>query len=142
MHVRSFRLSDYAAVNHLFEETLSAECYEETVEAFARQISWDSELVLVAVNHDHQPVGVLIGTIDNNHKGYYYRIAVGLQSRGKGVAKLLIKGLKQKFMNRKVKKILINMDVHNQMHVPLYEALGYEEHDFHDATNRLRIVNG
>lgn len=141
MFVRSFMLSDYEAVNRLFEETLSEACYEETVEAFARQISWDSELVLVAVNNDSQPIGVLIGTIDNN-KGYYYRIAVGLQFRGRGVAKALIKGLNKRFMQRKVSRILINMDVHNKMLEPIYEALGYEQNDFDHSANRLKIVNG
>lgn len=141
MLVRSFMLSDYEAVNRLFEETLSEVCYEETIEAFARQISWDSELVLVAVNNENQPIGVMIGTIDRN-KGYYYRIAVGLQYRGRGVAKALIRGLDQKFNRRGVSRIMISMDIHNQMLVPIYEALGYVETDFDHSAGRLKIVNG
>ena len=48
MKIRSFQLSDYRQVAELLEEVLSEECCEETMGAFARQLSWDSELVLVA----------------------------------------------------------------------------------------------
>lgn len=48
MHVRSFQLSDYRPVTQLLESVLTEECYEQTMEAFGRQLSWDSELVLVA----------------------------------------------------------------------------------------------
>jgi ribosomal protein S18 acetylase RimI-like enzyme len=74
MQIRSFQLSDYRFVAELLQEVLSEECCEETMVAFARQLSWDSELVLVAESAG-RIVGVLIGTIDGQ-KGYVYRIAV------------------------------------------------------------------
>jgi len=75
MQIRSFQLSDYRYVAELLQEVLSKECCEETMDAFARQLSWDSELVLVATVKG-EIAGVLIGTIDQ-YKGYVYRIAVG-----------------------------------------------------------------
>jgi predicted N-acetyltransferase YhbS len=69
MLVRSFHLSDYVAVTELFKHVLTEDCYEETMEALTRQLSWDSELVLVAIKNE-QIVGVIIGTIDN-YNGYY-----------------------------------------------------------------------
>ena len=46
MIVRSFRLSDYSEVTGLLAEVFSEECYRDTMEAFANQLSWDSELVM------------------------------------------------------------------------------------------------
>lgn len=140
MLVRSFKLSDYVGVNRLFEEVLSQACYEETMEAFARQLSWDSELVLVAVEGE-EIVGVIIGTIDDN-KGYYYRIAVSAGHRGKGIGKSLIQALRQRFVQRKVSKILITVDAHNEVVVPVYESMGYRPNDFDHSAHRLKIVNG
>lgn len=139
-YVRSFQLSDYASVTGLFHEVLSDSCYEETMEAFGRQLSWDSELVLVAESQQ-QIVGVIIGTIDNNN-GYYYRIAVIGSQRRKGIGRALIQGLQKKFNQRKVKKVLVNVDHHNEPILPFYESLGYRAADFLRAAGQLSIVNG
>ncbi|WJH36749.1 GNAT family N-acetyltransferase [Paenibacillus aurantius] len=139
MNVRSFRLSDYVAVNGLLEQVLSEVCYQETKDALAKQLSWDSDLVLIAVEEE-QVVGVIIGTIDNN-KGYYYRIAVHAEHRRKGIGKALIHSLKQRFEQRKVSRILITVDEHNEPILPVYESAGWFERDFaRMAERRLSIM--
>ncbi|TDF97242.1 GNAT family N-acetyltransferase [Paenibacillus piri] len=140
MLVRSFQLSDYVSVTELFNDVLSEACYEETMEAFARQLSWDSELVLVAVENE-QIVGVIVGTIDN-HNGYYYRIAVTQPFQRRGIGKALIESLKQRFLKRNVHRILVRVDVHNEMILPVYESAGYQATDFSRTAQRLSIVNG
>lgn len=140
MIVRSFQLMDYFAVSKLLEEVLSEECNKETLKAFARQLTLDSHLVLVA-EVDETIVGLIIGTIDDN-KAYYYRIAVHPEHRGQGVGKALINALKDRFKTRKVSQILITVDTHNEPVVPLYKALGFENTDFLRPLKPLRIVNG
>ncbi|MBE1443956.1 GNAT family N-acetyltransferase [Paenibacillus sp. OAS669] len=140
MLVRSFQLSDYVSVTELFKNVLSEACYDETMEAFARQLSWDSELVLVAIEND-QMVGVIVGTIDN-HNGYYYRIAVSKEYQRRGIGKTLIEALRQRFVQRKVRRILITVDAHNETVIPVYESAGYQAEDFSRTTHRLSIVNG
>jgi len=140
MLVRSFQLSDYVACTELFKHVLTEACYEETMEAFARQLSWDSELVLVAIAND-QLVGVIIGTIDNQD-GYYYRIAVSQEFQRQGIGTKLIEAMRQRFVQRKVRRILITVDVHNEMVLPVYESAGYKAADFSRTTHRLSIVNG
>ena len=54
-------LSDYSEVTGLLAEVFSEECYRDTMEAFANQLSWDSELVMVA-ERNNKVVGVIIGT--------------------------------------------------------------------------------
>ncbi|MEX2104104.1 MAG: GNAT family N-acetyltransferase [Bacilli bacterium] len=140
MNVRSFQLSDYAPLTNLLQDELSTTCYEETIEAFGRQLSWDSDLVLVAVVQ-HQVVGIIIGTIDNN-KGYYYRIAVANSHQRKGVGRALTQGLKKRFEQRKVSRVLITMDDHNVHNQPFYESIGYRLVDFQNPVKKLSIVVG
>ncbi|WP_054026462.1 GNAT family N-acetyltransferase [Bacillus sp. FJAT-28004] len=140
MNVRSFQLSDYRPITALLEDVLTEECYEQTMEAFARQLSWDSDLVLVAVENS-EIVGMIIGTIDNN-KGYYYRIAVSPLHQRKGIGKTLIQALRQRFEQRRVTKILITADEHNEPVLPLYESMGYVANDFIRSFQKLSIVAG
>ena len=141
MNVRSFQLADYKPLTELLEEVLTEECYEQTMQAFARQLSWDSDLVIVAVNQTNEIAGMIIGTIDNN-KGYYYRIAVSPDHRRKGVGKELVSALRQRFKARNVSKILITADEHNEPVLPLYESMGYAATDFFRAFQKLSIVTG
>ncbi|WP_042167315.1 GNAT family N-acetyltransferase [Paenibacillus gorillae] len=140
MNVRSFQLSDYRPLTALLEDVLTEECYEQTMEAFARQLSWDSELVLVAVEQS-EIVGMIIGTIDNN-KGYYYRIAVLPSHQRRGIGKALIQSLRQRFEQRNVMKILITADEYNEPVLPLYEAMGYAANDFYRSFQKLSIIAG
>ncbi|HZG55179.1 GNAT family N-acetyltransferase [Paenibacillus sp.] len=141
MHVRSFQLSDYAEVTQLMENSLSEDCFHDTMEAFARQLSWDSSLVMVA-RAETLIVGVVIGTIDNND-GYYYRIAVDPFHRRKGVGKALIQALQERFVERKVNRILVPVDVHNEPVLPVFESLGFDPlRSFTKAFKKLSIVAG
>jgi ribosomal protein S18 acetylase RimI-like enzyme len=138
MNVRPFQLSDYSAVKELMAQVLSEDCCEETMLAFARQLSMDSELVLVA-QLNHQVVGLIIGTVDN-HRAYYYRIAVAKEHQRKGIGKALIAKMQQRFQTRRVSKILVTADSHNEAILPLYESLGYASCD--KSIHKLKIVNG
>jgi len=140
MQVRSFQLSDYMRVTQLFEESLSDLCYEQTMEAFARQLSWDSDLVLI---HQEDDVikGAIIGTIDNN-QGCYYRLAVHPSYRGQGVGKSLITSMQQRFQGRNVSKICIAGDEHNEPILPLFASMGFGATNVLQAFQKLRIVTG
>ncbi|HIW35223.1 MAG TPA: GNAT family N-acetyltransferase [Candidatus Paenibacillus intestinavium] len=140
MNLRSIKLSDTRKITELFEEVLSEDCYEQTIEVFGRQLSWDSDLVLVA-EADEKIVGVIIGTIDNN-KGYYYRIAVATSYQRQGVGKQLVKALKQRFEEKKVMKIYVTADEHNEPLLPLFESIGFVASDFIRSFQKLSILTG
>lgn len=140
MQIRSFQLSDYRLVAELLEEVLSEECCEETMGAFARQLSWDSDLVLVAESAD-SIVGVLIGTIDQ-HKGYVYRIAIRNQFRRQGVGRELVSHMRNRFRQRNVLKVLVAEDKHNEVLRPFYDSLGLKSTDIVQLTQPLAIVAG
>jgi ribosomal protein S18 acetylase RimI-like enzyme len=140
MQIRSFQLSDYRSVAELLEEVLSEECCEETMGAFARQLSWDSELVLVAESAGRIS-GVLIGTIDQQ-KGYMYRVAVQKDFRRQGVGRALVSNMENRFRQRNVLKVHIAGDKHNELLRPFYESLGLRAIDFVRLTQPLSIVAG
>lgn len=139
MITRSFRLSDHVSVNRLLEDVLSESCYEETKTALARQLSWDSELVLVA-EEDGEIVGVIIGTIDND-RGYCYRLAVATSNQGRGIGMTLAKSLEYRFRQRNVNRILVPLDEHNERLQPFFDALGWVGRLFAAGTRGLQIVN-
>lgn len=138
MLVRSFRLSDHVGTQGLLSNALSETCYVDTMGAFAKQLSWDSELVMVAES-DQQLVGMIIGTIDNN-KGYYYRLAVHSDYRRRGIGKALIQALRTKFQQRDVSRIVVNVDEHNRPILPVYEKAGYGTDDFLQPQKPLKIM--
>ncbi|GGA50175.1 GNAT family N-acetyltransferase [Paenibacillus physcomitrellae] len=123
MRVRSFQLSDATHVTELLQVSLSEECYEDTRRAFARQLSFDSELIMV-MEEEAGIIGVLIGTIDQN-LGCIYRVAVHPEHRRRGVGKALVQAMEQRFQQRNVNNIVVAGDEHNKAAMPLYEAMGY-----------------
>ena len=140
MQIRTFRLSDYLYVNQLLVEVLTETCYNETNSALARQLSWDSELVLVAEEED-LILGVIIGTIDNNN-GYYYRLAVDSEHRRKGIGKELILAMEKRFRQRDVNSILIAVDEHEEsQELSVFDAVGYFERFLPIGRRVLSIAN-
>ena len=144
MNLRSFRLSDYMPVTELLEASLSEECCGKTLEALARQLSLDGELVVVAEAEEGFSttiVGIVIGTVDRDN-GYYYRLAVHPDYRNQGVGRALVAKLEQKFQQRNVKNIMIAADEHAEVILPWFEQLGYGAQHVLRSLQKLRIVTG
>jgi len=138
MHVRSFQLSDVSPVTELLQNALSEECFENTMEPFSRQLSWDSDLIVVA-EEQGEIVGTLIGTIEQNH-GCYFRIAVHPDFRRRGIGRSLVTAMENRFQARKVNGIFVAVDEHNAAALPLYEAMGYDENQIFKSVRKLSIV--
>ena len=140
MEVRTFRLADYEGATKLLEKALSEECFAETLEAFARQLYWDSKLVLVALEGD-EIVGLVIGTFDND-VGYCYRLAVEESRRREGVGSALVGELQRRFAERNITRVMVPLDIHNEAALPLYRALGFGAESFAKLTRQLAIAAG
>lgn len=140
MVVRSFQLSDYVRITHLLEHVLSGEVLEDTMGAFARQLNWDSGLVLVAVE-EGEIIGVMVGTIHRN-RGYYYRIAVHPDHQRRGIGQALIQSMKLRFQQRQVERIMVAVDEYNEHLLPVYEKAGCNQDDFNRSFGKLSILVG
>lgn len=140
MEVRPFRLGDYAGATRLMEKALSEVCYTETLEAFARQLSWDSRLVLVALEGE-DVIGLVIGTIDHE-VGYCYRLAVEPSRRREGIGSALVSELQRRFAERNVSRVLVPLDIHNEAALPMYRSLGFGTDSFAKPAKKLSIAAG
>lgn len=120
------------------ESMLSGGSYSETLTALARQLKWDSELVLVA-EMEEQVVGLIIGTIENN-RGVVYRLLVEELYQRQGIGSALIESIIKLFLVRKVSKTWVTADAYNEAVIPFYRAIGFGDSDFVKSTNRLSIV--
>lgn len=121
MVIRSFCLADCTRVPQLLESVLSEDCYEETMVAFARQLAWDSELILVA-EIEAEVVGVMIGTIEKE-QAFYHRAVVVPEFRNKGIGTQLIQKLQERFIQRRVKSISVKDDSYNKPLLSVWEKI-------------------
>ncbi len=139
MQIRSFCLADCARVPQLFEEALSEECYKETIAAFAGQLAWDSELIVVA-SVDQEVVGVAIGTIEKN-QGLYHRVVVAPEHRNMGIGKQLVQKLHDRFIQRKVKSIAVKNDSYNKPLLSIWEKMNRHFDHTQTLDQPLRAVS-
>ncbi|AIG25088.1 GNAT family N-acetyltransferase [Brevibacillus laterosporus] len=124
MIIRTFRLGDYAAITRIWQETELNRTDTETMDSLAKQLAWDSDLVMVA-EEDGEVVGVIVGTIDGT-RAYFYRLAVSRSSQGRGIGRNLVEALENRFHQRGVNQILIMVNQANEQVLPFYQAMGYE----------------
>lgn len=128
MNVRSFRLGDYAAITSIWRETGLEQTETETLDALAKQLAWDSELVLIA-EEEGKIVGVIVGTIDGT-RGYFYRLAVDPASQGHGVGKALVLALENRFRQKGATRVFIMVNQDNKKVIPFYSSLGYQVQEY------------
>lgn len=134
MNIRSFRLSDYAAIMDIWKRT-KLEQKEMETDGLAKQIAWDSELVMIA-ELDERVVGVIVGTIEGN-RAYFYRLAVDPNYQSKGIGRELVDALEAKFEKRGATQIQIMVNQNNESVIPFYQSLGYEVQRYITLTKKL-----
>ncbi|KGT72744.1 GCN5 family acetyltransferase, partial [Bradyrhizobium japonicum] len=124
MLIRSFRLGDYSAITRIWDETGLNHTETESLDALAKQLAWDSDLVMVA-EQDGEVVGVVVGTIDGT-RAYFYRLAVLPEMQGTGIGRNLVEAIEKRFKQRGVSRVLIMVNQDNPEVLPFYHSLGYE----------------
>ncbi|NDI35140.1 GNAT family N-acetyltransferase [Chengkuizengella sediminis] len=117
MNLRSFQLSDCEKVTNLLKEVLSDTCYKKTIKVFSKQLSYDSELVVVAED-DSEVVGVIIGSIKN--KQGQYILTEDPSYTENEVGKKMVIELKERFVQKKVK----------EKNITMYDIQHKESHQF------------
>jgi ribosomal protein S18 acetylase RimI-like enzyme len=133
--IRSFRLGDYAYITRIWEETGLEQTETETLDALAKQLAWDSELVMIA-EYEGEVAGVIVGTIDGT-RGYFYRLAVNPKLQGKGIGRKLVEALEKRFKERGVTRVFIMVNQDNKKVLPFYSLLGYEVKEYITLSKKL-----
>ncbi len=135
MLIRTFRLGDYAAITRIWQETGLEQTEMESLDALAKQLAWDSELVMVA-EHEGEVVGVVVGTIDGT-RAYFYRLAVDPKMQGTGIGRKLVEAIENRFRQRGVNHVLIMVNQDNKKVLPFYHSLGYELQKYVTLSKKL-----
>ncbi|ETT54346.1 hypothetical protein BSK66_12390 [Paenibacillus odorifer] len=127
MVVRTFQLQDYMEVSTLLENNLSAVFLEKTITVFAKQLYWDSDLIVVE-QKNNRIIGVIIGNI-RDQQGLLYRITVEGNDQNSEIERALVDSLVRRFQKLKARSISILLD-NDTLQKPLFLSLGYTEADF------------
>ncbi|BAU29660.1 putative N-acetyltransferase YhbS [Aneurinibacillus soli] len=135
MLIRSFRLGDYAFITRIWEETGLEQTETETLDALARQLAWDSDLVMIA-EYEGQVAGVIVGTIDGT-RGYFYRLAVDPKLQGHGLGRKLVEALEKRFRQRGVTRVFIMVNQDNKKVLPFYSSLGYDIKEYITLSKKI-----
>lgn len=139
VHIRSFRLGDYIYITKIWKETGLEQTETESLDALAKQLAWDSELVLIAED-EGKVAGVIVGTIDGS-RGYFYRLAVEPEYQGRGIGRKLVEALEKRFCQKGVTRIFIMVNQDNTSVVPFYHSLGYEVKEYITLSKKVTRVN-
>ncbi|CEH28904.1 GCN5 family acetyltransferase [Aneurinibacillus migulanus] len=135
MLIRSFRLGDYVHITRIWQETGLEQTETETLDALAKQLAWDSDLVMIA-EHEGEVAGVIVGTIDGT-RGYFYRLAVNPGLQGMGIGRKLVEALEKRFKERGVTRVFIMVNQDNKKVLPFYSLLGYEVKEYITLSKKL-----
>ncbi len=135
MLIRPFRLGDYSAITRIWQETGLDHTETESLNDLAKQLAWDSDLVMVAEN-DGEVVGVVVGTIDGT-RAYFYRLAVLPHLQGSGIGRMLVEAIENRFRQRGVNRVLIMVNQENPEVLPFYHSLGYEVQKYVTLSKKL-----
>jgi ribosomal protein S18 acetylase RimI-like enzyme len=133
--IRSFRLGDYAHIARIWEDTGLEQTETETIDALAKQLAWDSELVMIA-EYEEKVVGVIVGTIDGS-RGYFYRLAVDPDYQRHGVGRKLVEALEKRFKEKGVNRVFIMVNQDNKKVIPFYHSLGYEVKEYINLSKKI-----
>jgi ribosomal protein S18 acetylase RimI-like enzyme len=133
--IRTFRLGDYAAITDIWRVTGIEKTETESLDALAKQLAWDSELVLIA-EVEGKTVGVIVGTIDGD-KGYFYRLAVYPEYQGSGIGRALVKAMEERLKKKGASQIFIMVNQDNTKVIPFYESLGYNVQEYITLSKHL-----
>jgi hypothetical protein len=114
-------------VSTLLENNLSAVFLEKTITVFAKQLYWDSDLIVVE-QKNNRIIGVIIGNI-RDQQGLLYRITVEGNDQNSEIERALVDSLVRRFQKLKARSISILLD-NDTLQKPLFLSLGYTEADF------------
>lgn len=135
VNIRTFRLGDYEAITDIWRRTGLEQTEAESLDALAKQLSWDSELVMVA-EQDDKVIGVIVGTIDGN-RAYFYRLAVHPEFQNQGVGRKLVEALERRFRDKGANQVIIMVNQDNTKVIPFYSSLGYNVQKFITLSKRF-----
>lgn len=120
MQVRPFQLSDAVPVMRLWQHAVDHP--KESIGPLIRQLSRDSDLVLVA-DSGEQIVGLVVGETKGK-EAFIHRILVSPEYRNRGVGSRLFAALKQRMQDKGARDVYFTPDEYSESESPFFEWIG------------------
>lgn len=124
LKIRQFRISDYAGVRTVWEESGLELRPGDTLEEVRRKLRRDPEFFLVALS-GARIVGTVLGAWDGR-RGWLYHLGVLPPERRKGVATALVKEVVKRMKERGVLKVNAVVMDDNEKSLGFFKKMGFE----------------
>ncbi|MCD6234264.1 MAG: GNAT family N-acetyltransferase [Candidatus Marinimicrobia bacterium] len=138
--IRTYRISDYEAVQNLWKAAGLYLSLSDTREELHRMLDKHPELFLIA-----EQKGILVGTVlgsFDGRRGYIHHLAVLPEYQHRGIGTFLLKTLEEKYRSMDVVKIHLFIETENAEVESYYQKLGwYRRDDLIMMSKTLRTDN-
>jgi ribosomal-protein-alanine N-acetyltransferase len=71
--------------------------------------------------------GFLLGVVERAYEARILILAVDERARGKGIGARLVKLFEERFLHRAIRRVNLEVRIHNENAIRLYEKLGFEK---------------
>ncbi|MGO3146066.1 MAG: GNAT family acetyltransferase [Leucobacter sp.] len=134
--IRAFSSEDTDAVIELWSVSGLTKPWNDPKKDIERKLTVQSELFVVAVDHEGRIVGSLMGGYDG-HRGSINYLASAPNLRGNGIGLALMQHVEKALLNMGCPKINLQVRPTNDGVVSYYERMGYDVAEIIDLGKRL-----
>ncbi|MCI0765058.1 GNAT family N-acetyltransferase [Bacillus sp. TL12] len=117
---------------------------ENPVEEVTQNLSSKTSYTFGAFNEENQLLGVVTLLTEQKaaykHKGHLVAMYVDHQSRGKGLAKDLIRALIEKARELEIEKINLGVVSHNEVAKKLYQSMGFTTYGIESKALKMNSI--
>ncbi len=124
MKIENFSLQFYKDVVEIWKRTGISITSSDTKDGLNVMLNRNPDLCLIA-KIDEKVIGVIMGGFDGR-RGYVHHLAIDPEYQKKGYGTLLIDELIERFQQKRVHKIHLFIEKHNEEVIAFYAKLGWE----------------
>lgn len=135
MHIRTFELSDEAAVIALWERCELTRPWNDPRKDIARKLSEQPELFLVGTCSGKIMASAMAGF--DGHRGWVYHLAVAPEHRKKSYGRLLMQEVERRLRELGCPKLNLQVRSSNAEVLAFYRRLGYVQDEVVSFGRRL-----
>ncbi len=124
MKIENFSLQFYEDVVEIWKRTGISITSSDTKDELNVMLNRNPDLCLIA-KIDEKVIGVVMGGFDGR-RGYVHHLAIDPQYQKKGYGKLIMDELIERLKKKRVHKIHLFIEKHNEDVIAFYKKLGWE----------------
>ena len=124
MKIENYTSQFYEDVVNIWKRTGISVTSSDTKEEVSVMLNRNPDLCLIA-KIDERVIGVVMGGFDGR-RGYVHHLAIDPEYQKKGYGKLLMDELIERFKKKRIHKVHLFIEKHNEDVIAFYNKLGWE----------------